>query len=92
MKDETTHRPGSKFPRTGPHDGEAPLVVELDARDVAVEAIDEARAQGFRPALVAFLDDDGDTRLYAIGVDHGSFLSHLLQTYGRGTPEPELGN
>ncbi len=88
-------------PDHSPSPREECLVVELDERDIATEAIDEAHALGFRPALVAFLNEDGDTRLFTIGVEHRSFLEHLAEEFGPrrslaehafGCPDPGLGN
>lgn len=75
-----------------PSEHEPPLVIEVDERDLAIEAIDEARAHGFQPALVAFLDKGGNTRLFSIGVDHRPFLKHLVEAFSEISPEVEHGN
>ncbi len=58
------------------------VIVEMTYRDAINEAIEEMECQGLRPALVAFVADDGRVELYGWSVDPACFLRHLIEEYG----------
>lgn len=57
-------------------------VVEMTYRDAIIEAIDEMAFSGLRPALIAFVADDGRTEVYGWNVDPACLLRHLVDVYG----------